>query len=62
VSGRVTHNAEVYRLAMRRAGAVIFPPVPAYYIRPKSLQDLTDQTVGRMLDACGWNTGDELTW
>ncbi|KAK1921496.1 flavoprotein family [Papiliotrema laurentii] len=49
-------------LAMRRAGAVIFPPVPAYYIRPKSLQDLTDQTVGRMLDAFGIHTTGFERW
>lgn len=37
---------------MRRAarmGAVIMPPVPAFYGRPRTLQDLIDQTVGRVL-------------
>ncbi|MGA2821406.1 MAG: UbiX family flavin prenyltransferase, partial [Anaerolineales bacterium] len=29
------------------AGAVIFPPVPAFYTHPQSLEDLIDQTVGR---------------
>ncbi len=32
-----------------RAGAVIFPPIPAFYGRPKSLEDAIDNLVGRML-------------
>ncbi len=32
-----------------RMGAVIMPPVPAFYGRPRTLQDLIDQTVGRVL-------------
>jgi len=31
-------------------GAVIAPPVPAFYARPKSLEEMVDHTVGRMLD------------
>lgn len=38
-------------LAVRRAGAIIFPPMPAFYTQPKSLDDLVDQSVGRMLDS-----------
>lgn len=37
---------------MRRAarmGAIIMPPVPAFYGRPRTLQDLIDQMVGRVL-------------
>jgi flavin prenyltransferase len=33
-----------------RNGAIIMPPVPAFYARPRSLDDLVDQTVGRALD------------
>jgi polyprenyl P-hydroxybenzoate/phenylacrylic acid decarboxylase-like protein len=32
------------------AGAVVLPPVPAFYHRPKTIQDLLDQTVGKVLD------------
>jgi flavin prenyltransferase len=32
------------------AGAIIAPPVPAFYARPKTLDDMIDQTVGRILD------------
>jgi 4-hydroxy-3-polyprenylbenzoate decarboxylase len=32
------------------SGALIMPPVPAFYSRPTSLQDIIDHTVGRILD------------
>jgi 4-hydroxy-3-polyprenylbenzoate decarboxylase len=35
------------------AGAVIFPPVPAFYDRPKSLEQMVDQMVGRILARLG---------
>ncbi|MGL5697562.1 MAG: UbiX family flavin prenyltransferase, partial [Plesiomonas shigelloides] len=31
-------------------GAVIMPPVPAFYHRPQTLDDIIDQTVNRVLD------------
>ncbi|MEW7311756.1 UbiX family flavin prenyltransferase [Buttiauxella gaviniae] len=31
-------------------GAVIMPPMPAFYHRPQSVQDIIDQTVNRVLD------------
>lgn len=40
-------------LAAAEAGAVIFPPVPAFYSLPKTLDDIVDQTVGRVLDHFG---------
>ncbi len=36
-----------------RAGAVIFPPVPAFYEHPASLQDVIDNLVGRVLARLG---------
>ncbi|MEE8517157.1 MAG: UbiX family flavin prenyltransferase [Alphaproteobacteria bacterium] len=33
-----------------RYGAVVMPPVPAYYHRPKTLDDVINQTVGKALD------------
>jgi len=35
---------------LTRMGAVIFPPVPAFYHRPKTLDDIINQTVTRILD------------
>lgn len=36
--------------AAAEMGAVIMPPVPAFYHRPTTLQDMVDQTVNRVLD------------
>ena len=42
------HLENLTRLA--RMGGIIFPPVPAFYNRPESLQDIVDQSCMRMLD------------
>lgn len=39
--------------ALAEMGAVIFPPVPAFYHRPKTLDDIVNHTVGRVLDRLG---------
>ena len=31
-------------------GGIVFPPVPAFYTRPQSLDDMINHTVGRVLD------------
>jgi 4-hydroxy-3-polyprenylbenzoate decarboxylase len=36
-----------------RLGAIVMPPVPAFYTRPASINDIVDHTVGRVLDI--WN-------
>jgi 4-hydroxy-3-polyprenylbenzoate decarboxylase len=36
--------------AATEIGAVIYPPVPAFYARPKSLEQMVDHTLGRVLD------------
>ncbi|HEV8344333.1 MAG TPA: UbiX family flavin prenyltransferase [Candidatus Binatia bacterium] len=38
---------------LTRMGAIIFPPVPAFYHRPKTLDDVINQTVTRILDQFG---------
>jgi 4-hydroxy-3-polyprenylbenzoate decarboxylase len=37
-------------LAAAEAGAVILPPVPAFYNLPKTLEQVIDHTIGRVLD------------
>lgn len=37
-------------LALAEIGGVILPPMPAFYHRPKTLDDLVNHTVGRILD------------
>lgn len=36
--------------AVTEMGAIVFPPVPAFYTKPASLDDVVDHTVGRLLD------------
>lgn len=40
-------------LKLARMGVVIAPPLPAFYNRPQSLDDLVNHTVGRVLDLFG---------
>jgi 4-hydroxy-3-polyprenylbenzoate decarboxylase len=35
------------------AGAIVFPPVPAFYTHPQTIDDLVNATVGRMLTRIG---------
>ena len=37
-------------LSVSEMGAIIAPPVPAFYARPANLDEMIDQTVGRVLD------------
>jgi len=41
-------------------GAVIMPPVPAFYHRPQSLDDVINQTVNRVIDQFGIELPDDL--
>ena len=43
-------------------GAIIAPPVPAFYARPVSLDDMVDQTLGRVLDLFGIDAGLVRRW
>ena len=43
-------------------GAVIAPIVPAFYIKPTSLDDIINHTVGRLLDLFGIDTGSVKRW
>ncbi|HYD94217.1 MAG TPA: UbiX family flavin prenyltransferase [Noviherbaspirillum sp.] len=36
--------------AVTEMGGIIFPPLPAFYQRPKTIEDMVDHTVGRVLD------------
>lgn len=36
-----------------RYGAVVLPPVPAFYNRPQTIDDIVDHTVGKALDQFG---------
>ena len=40
-------------LAVTDMGGIILPPIPGFYARPKTIADLVDHTVGKILDALG---------
>ena len=40
-------------VALAEIGAVILPPMPAYNLRPKTVDDVVDHTVARILDRLG---------
>jgi 4-hydroxy-3-polyprenylbenzoate decarboxylase len=40
-------------LKLARLGVIIAPPIPSYYIKPKSVNDLNEYFIGRILDQLG---------
>jgi 4-hydroxy-3-polyprenylbenzoate decarboxylase len=48
--------------ALSEMGAVIAPPVPAFYAKPQSLEEMIDHTLGRALDLFGLETGTVRRW
>ena len=45
-----------------RMGAIVMPPMPVFYTRPKSVSDIVDQTVGRVLDLWGLEMPGMKRW
>lgn len=48
--------------AVTEIGAIVAPPMPAFYHRPMSIDDIVDHTVGRTLDLFGLNAGKLKRW
>ena len=49
-------------LKLARMGVVILPPVPAFYNHPRTIDDVVDHSVGRMLDAFGLEMRGAVRW
>jgi 4-hydroxy-3-polyprenylbenzoate decarboxylase len=49
-------------LALAEMGAVVLPPMPAFYHRPRTVDDLVNHTVGRILDRFGIAHGLVPEW
>ena len=49
-------------VALTEMGAIILPPMPAFYAEPKSLSDLVDQMVGKALDLLGYQWPTMKRW
>ena len=48
--------------ALSEMGAVIAPPVPAFYAKPQTIAEMIDQSLGRVLDLFGLDTGSVKRW
>src|SRR4030095_10114125 len=49
-------------LKLSRMGVVICPPMPAFYNHPRTIDDVVDHTVARMLDAFGLEVRGAIRW
>ena len=49
-------------VAVTEMGGIVFPPVPALYARPKTIEDLVAHTVGRVLDLFGIASRNLRRW
>ncbi|MBL0969292.1 MAG: UbiX family flavin prenyltransferase [Brevundimonas sp.] len=48
--------------ALAEMGATIAPPLPAFYARPKTIEEMVDQSVGRALDVFGLDWAAVKRW
>ena len=48
--------------ALTEMGAIIAPPLPAFYARPRSIEEMVDQSVGRVLDLFGLDWAPVKRW
>ena len=48
--------------AVTEMGAIVMPPVPAFYISPVTLQDVVDHSIGRALDLLGLDNNLVSRW
>jgi len=49
-------------LRLSRMGAVILPPVPAFYNHPQTVDDIVEHTVARILDQFGIEVPSAIRW
>ncbi len=54
------HLEQMHKLSL--AGAIIAPPVPAFYTKPESIDDLVRHSIGRVLDLFDIDTGGVKRW
>lgn len=57
------HAVHLRNLAtVAELGAIVAPPMPAFYNRPKTVEDIVDHTVGRVLDLFDMEAGVVKRW
>jgi len=55
--GHIRNMAQVTEM-----GAVVYPPVPAFYAKPATLAEMVDHTLGRVLDLFDIDAGTVRRW
>jgi len=48
--------------ALSEMGAIVAPPLPAFYSKPQTVADIVDHSVGRVLDLMGIDSGLVKRW
>jgi 4-hydroxy-3-polyprenylbenzoate decarboxylase len=48
--------------AVTEIGAIVYPPVPAMYAKPRSIDEMIDHTLGRVLDLFDIEVGKVRRW
>jgi len=48
--------------ALAEMGAIVAPPVPAFYHKPESVDDIVNHSVERVLDLIGLPSADAQRW
>ena len=49
-------------LKVTKIGGIIAPPVPAFYNKPKNMEEMIDYTVVRILDSIGIHIESDKRW
>ena len=49
-------------LKLSRMGAIVLPPMPAFYNHPRTVDDIVDHTVSRVLDQFGLDASGATRW
>ncbi|TQF01589.1 UbiX family flavin prenyltransferase [Kitasatospora acidiphila] len=48
--------------AVTECGGIVMPPVPAFYLRPRTVDEIVEHTAGRALDLLGVDVPDLPRW
>ncbi len=48
--------------AVTEMGAIVAPPMPAFYTKPQTVDEIVEQQVGRLLDLLGFSDAATLRW
>ena len=49
-------------VSLAEMGAILAPPMPAFYAKPATMEEMVDQTVGRILDLLGLPASGTRRW